>query len=70
MNNTLDRLKTRYRIRLRDFKASASALLSSLKPSGGGVTSQTVCPFCGLITPRFKVCCLECGKKLAPASTR
>jgi len=69
MNSTLDRWKIRYRIRLRDLKASVSALLSSLKPSSS-VKLQRVCPFCGLITPRFKVCCMECGKKLAPASTR
>ena len=70
MNNTLARWKTRYRIRLRHFKASVAGLLSFLKPSGRGFTSQRMCPFCGLITPRFNVCCLECGKRLAPASTR
>ena len=29
--------------------------------------SQRMCPFCGLITPRRKACCLECGKSLKPA---
>jgi len=29
--------------------------------------SQRMCPFCGLITPRRKTCCLECGKLLKPA---
>jgi hypothetical protein len=28
---------------------------------------QRMCPFCGLITPRQKRCCLECGKALKPA---
>ena len=27
--------------------------------------SQRMCPFCGLITPRLKACCLECGKSLS-----
>jgi transposase len=31
------------------------------------VRSQRMCPFCGLITPRNKTCCLECGKSLKPA---
>jgi hypothetical protein len=26
--------------------------------------SQRMCPFCGLITPRSKRLCLECGKSL------
>jgi hypothetical protein len=26
--------------------------------------SQRMCPFCGLITPRSKRVCLECGKSL------
>jgi len=26
--------------------------------------SQRMCPFCGLITPRSKRLCLECGKPL------
>jgi hypothetical protein len=29
--------------------------------------SQRMCPFCGLITSRYKACCLECGKSLKPA---
>jgi hypothetical protein len=28
---------------------------------------QRMCPFCGLITPRRKRHCLECGKSLKPA---
>jgi hypothetical protein len=70
MNSTLDRWKTRYRIRLRNLKEWVSGSFSSFKRSGRGFAPQRVCPFCGLITPRFKVCCLECGKKLAPAGSR
>jgi hypothetical protein len=70
MNSTLDRWKTRYRIRMRVLKASVSKLLSSLKPSGRGFAAQRMCPFCGLITPRAKASCLECGKSLAPATAR
>ncbi len=34
---------------------------------GQDLTSQRMCPFCGLITSRYKTCCLECGKSLKPA---
>ena len=30
--------------------------------------SQRMCPFCGLITSRFKACCLECGQSLSAVS--
>jgi hypothetical protein len=29
--------------------------------------SLRMCPFCGLITSRYKTCCLECGKSFKPA---
>lgn len=29
--------------------------------------AQRMCPFCGLITSRRKMCCLECGRLLKPA---
>jgi hypothetical protein len=47
----------------------AASLRKSLKmePHDGDFTSQRMCPFCGLITPRFRSCCLECGKSLKPA---
>jgi len=28
----------------------------------GDFASQRVCPFCGLITPKYETYCLECGK--------
>ena len=31
------------------------------KPQIAGFRSQRMCPFCGLITSRFKARCLECG---------
>ena len=37
------------------------------KPKGQPFRAQRMCPFCGLITPRQKRCCLECGKALKPA---
>jgi hypothetical protein len=33
-----------------------------LKPEIAGYASQRMCPACGLITPRSKAACLECGK--------
>ena len=38
-----------------------------LRPQMAGYASQRMCPACGLITPRSKAACLECGKVfLAP----
>jgi hypothetical protein len=39
-------------------------LLAVLRPQAREVRSQRMCPFCGLITPRAKRSCLECGKPL------
>ena len=33
-----------------------------LKPQIARYGAQRMCPFCGLITSRFKARCLECGK--------
>ena len=33
-------------------------------PQKAGYASQRMCPACGLITPRAKVACMECGKVL------
>ena len=40
-------------------------LVAALRPPE--IRSQRMCPFCGLITPRRKACCLECGKSFKPA---
>jgi hypothetical protein len=33
-----------------------------LRPQLIGVRSQRMCPSCGLITPRLRASCVECGK--------
>jgi hypothetical protein len=42
-------------------------LVAILTPRTREVRSQRMCPFCGLITPRYKTSCLECGKSLSTA---
>jgi hypothetical protein len=42
--------------------------MRKLKPQIAGFGSQRMCPSCGLITSRFKACCLECGKSLPAVS--
>jgi hypothetical protein len=41
--------------------------LLGMKPRNNEFAPQRMCPFCGLITPRRKRYCLECGKSLKPA---
>jgi hypothetical protein len=41
-----------------------------MKPQMAGYASQRMCPACGLITPRAKRACLECGKVLVSAPVR
>jgi hypothetical protein len=36
-----------------------------LKPQMAGYAAQRMCPACGLITPRSKAACMECGKAFA-----
>jgi hypothetical protein len=38
-----------------------------MEPREKEFAPQRMCPFCGLITPRHKRHCLECGKSLKPA---
>ncbi len=38
-----------------------------MKPQMAGYESQRMCPACGLITPRSKAACLECGKPFLSA---
>jgi len=52
---------------LRAFMAASLRKLFGIKPHDGDFASQRMCPFCGLITPRYESCCLECGKSLKPA---
>ena len=52
---------------LRAFVAASLRKLFGMDPRDGDFASQRMCPFCGLITPRYETCCLECGKVLKPA---
>jgi hypothetical protein len=36
-------------------------------PQAREVRTQRMSPFCGLITSRYKMSCVECGKSLEPA---
>ena len=38
--------------------------MRKLKPQIARYGTQTMCPFCGLITSRLKQSCMECGKSL------
>jgi hypothetical protein len=57
-----------FRNRIRRGLARIAALFekfrSTLTPQAQQVGSQRMCPFCGLITPRAKRLCLECGAPL------
>jgi len=46
--------------------ASVHKLLRT-EPDDGAFLPQGMCHFCGLITPRRKQYCLECGKSLKSA---
>jgi hypothetical protein len=49
------------------FVAASLRKSFGMEPRDGDFASQRMCPFCGLITPRYQTCCLECGKSLKPA---
>ena len=68
MEPLLYQFRDRLRRRLATIRAFVSKRFASLKPPARGYASQRMCPFCGLITPRAKTSCLECGKSLAPAT--
>jgi hypothetical protein len=51
---------------LRAFLAAFARKLLGIKPHDGDFALQRICPFCGLITPRYETFCLECGKLLKP----
>jgi hypothetical protein len=61
------RLPNRLRRRLALITESFTKLFATVGPEGRDFMSQRMCPFCGLITSRYKTCCLECGKALKPA---
>jgi len=70
MKRVLQQLRDRFRRRLAGITASVSKFFATVTPPIRGYASQRMCPFCGLITSRSKTSCLECGKSLAPATTR
>ena len=49
------------------FLSALAKKLVGMKPQEKEFTPQRMCPFCGLITARGKVNCLECGKSFKPA---
>ena len=56
--------------RVRSLSAFVAASLRrflKMEPHDGDFTSQRMCPFCGLVTPRHEACCLECGRAFKPA---
>ena len=52
---------------LRAFIAASMRKILGIEAHDGDFAAQRVCPFCGLITPRFETCCPECGKVLKTA---
>jgi len=70
MERAFRRFRDRFRRRLAAIRASISKMSASLTPPDRAFASQRMCPFCGLITSRAQPSCLECGKSLAPATTR
>jgi len=44
---------------------SFNRFLARVKSQDGDFQSQRICPFCGLITPRHKSSCVECGHAFA-----
>jgi hypothetical protein len=67
MEPVLRPFRNRLRRRLAFITDSLRKLLAILKSQAPEVRSQRMCPFCGLITSRYKMSCLECGKSLKPA---
>jgi len=67
MEPVLRPLRNRVRRRLAFVADLCGKLFAILIPRAPEVRSQRMCPFCGLITPRHKTFCLECGKSLTPA---
>ncbi len=58
------RLRRSFREWFAQIADSFLKLLAKPKSTTQQYGSQRMCPFCGLITPRSKRLCLECGKPL------
>src|SRR5712671_1452767 len=61
MDSILRRFRDRFRRRVAYATGRFTDLLAGLKPPSQDYGTQRMCPFCGLITPRSKRLCLECG---------
>jgi hypothetical protein len=66
MEPVLVQFRNRVRRRLAFMARLFSKVSAILVPKRTEVRLQRMCPFCGLITPRHKAFCLECGKSLNP----
>ena len=64
MESDFNRFTDRFRRQLLAVRRKLNGLRTYLKPQSRGFASQRMCPFCGLITPRSKHLCLECGRSL------
>jgi hypothetical protein len=53
--------------RWRAFLAASMRKLLGMEPHDRDFALQRMCPFCGLITPCYETCCLECGQSFKPA---
>lgn len=51
---------------VRGFIAALVKKLGGEEPRVAKAVSPRMCPFCGLMTPRSRPNCLECGKSLKP----
>lgn len=65
MEPILRQFRNRLRRRLAPVRDLLRKVLAILIPQAREVRTQRMCPFCGLVTPRSKRSCLECGKALA-----
>jgi rRNA maturation endonuclease Nob1 len=64
MDPELSRFFNQVRRSVTSVVKSLTEAFNRLKQPGNDYRSQRMCPFCGLITPRSKRLCQECGKSL------
>jgi hypothetical protein len=56
------RFRNRVRRWLKSVREQFTAGVADMRSRGQDAPTQRICPSCGLITPRSKRLCLECGK--------
>jgi predicted amidophosphoribosyltransferase len=64
MEPVFGRFRNRVRRQIHSVFETLGQLLAARRLKNQDFGSQRMCPFCGLITPRSKRLCLECGKSL------